>query len=144
FGHRQHLQTCALGFLPRSTPDSQTDGDVAARVFQIVGLCESLAAVADHCDLFLTNEIEFRIFVVVDFHVCLLCCVRVCACSQSVDSNVSCACDVSDANRSQQLDKRVDLFFISRCLDDALRVRDIDDLRAKHTHETQHFLALIS
>ena len=64
--------------------------------------------------------------------------------ASSVDSDVSSACDIRDTDRPQQLDKRVNLFLIPGRFDDELRVRDIDDLRAKHTDETQHFLTFIS
>ena len=84
-----------------------------------------------------------RVFVVVNIHVSpplLFACIDVFACGKSVDRNVARARDVCYSDRPQQLDERVDLLFISRRFDDHLCVRDIDHLRAKYTHQTQHFL----
>src|SRR6185437_127154 len=144
--NRKHLVSCVLGLLPRSAAATQTNSDIAAGVFEIASLRETLASVADYGDLFLAYEIKISVFVVVDVHVCLLCCLclRVFACRESVDCDVARASDVCDADRPQQLDERVDLFFIPGRFDDELCVRDVDNLRAKHAYETQHFLTLCS
>ena len=47
---------------------------------------------------------------------------------------------VCHSDRTEQLDKRVNLLFISRSLDDHLRVRNVHHFRAKDTHETQDLL----
>src|ERR1043165_1884357 len=63
---------------------------------------------------------------------------------QSVNRNVPGARDIRNPDRPQQLDKRVNLLLVTRRLNDHLRMRNINNLRAKDTHKTQHFLSFRS
>src|SRR5688572_24136459 len=52
--------------------------------------------------------------------------------------------DVGHSDRTEQLDKRVNLLFISRSFNNHLRVRNVDHLRAEDTHQTQNLLPFSS
>jgi hypothetical protein len=50
-GDRQHFQTGVLGFFPRCASGTQTNCHITARVFEIIRLRKTLAAVTNDGDL---------------------------------------------------------------------------------------------